>query len=162
MKPLHAITVTKQVAAPVAAVWEVLSDGWAYATWVVGASRVRAVDEGWPGRGSRLHHSFGLWPALINDDTEVLSVREPEELVLKARGWPLGEAHVVLELRADSADSCTVSIAEDAVSGPGRLAPKPVRQALIAPRNREALRRLGFLAEGRHRAARDADPAPGA
>ena len=27
----------------------------------------------------------------------------------------------------------------------------PVRQAMILPRNREALRRLAFIAEGRHR-----------
>lgn len=148
-----AVTVEKQVHAPVETVWSVLSDGWAYATWVVGASRVRAVDEGWPGKGARLHHSFGLWPVLINDETEVLTALEPDELVLKARGWPVGEAHVMLRLKSDSPQSCTVSIAEDAVSGPGRLAPMPLRQALILPRNREALRRLAYLAEGRHRQA---------
>ncbi|HYN65399.1 MAG TPA: hypothetical protein VES93_00830 [Ornithinibacter sp.] len=45
-----------------------------------------------------------------------------------------------------------MSIAEDAVTGPGRIVPMPLRQVMILPRNREALRRLAFVAEGRHRA----------
>jgi hypothetical protein len=147
----NAVRVKRQFQAPVEAVWSVLSDGWAYATWVVGASRVRAVDEGWPDEGRRIHHSFGLWPLLINDTTEVLSARKPTELVLKARGWPLGEAMVLLSLEAESDQTCTVGIAEDAVSGPGKVAPMPLRQALILPRNREALSRLAYLAEGRYR-----------
>ncbi len=36
--------VHRDVAAPAAAVWGVLADGWLYANWVVGASRVRSVD----------------------------------------------------------------------------------------------------------------------
>ena len=39
-------TVSRPVAAPPEAVWAVLADGWQYGTWVVGASRVRAVDPG--------------------------------------------------------------------------------------------------------------------
>jgi len=148
-----AATVSRQVQAPAEGVWAVLADGYAYATWVVGASRVRAVDQGWPGVGSRIHHSFGLWPALLNDTTEVLISRAPEELVLKARGWPLGVAHVILSIHPDSARECTVSIREDAVAGPGKLVPMVLRQALIPPRNREALKRLAYLAEGRHRQA---------
>ena len=62
-------------------VWDVLADGWSYATWVVGASRVRDVDRGWPSEGGRIHHSFGLWPALINDTTHVLSSQEPSDLI---------------------------------------------------------------------------------
>ena len=46
-------TVSRSVAAPAEAVWAVLADGWQYATWVVGASRVRAVDAGWPRAGTR-------------------------------------------------------------------------------------------------------------
>ena len=38
------VTVTREVDAPAQAVWDVLADGWFYATWVVGASRVRGVD----------------------------------------------------------------------------------------------------------------------
>ena len=143
--------VSRQVAAPAEAVWAVLSDGWQYATWVVGASRMRAVDEEWPAPGARLHHSVGIWPAMINDSTVCEEAEEPRHLVLTARGWPLGEARVEIEIVPDGPESCTVSIAEDATSGPGRLVPMPVRQVSILPRNREALRRLALVAEGRHR-----------
>ena len=52
-------------------VWDVLADGWLYPLWVVGASRMRDVDDAWPAVGSKLHHSVGAWPALLDDDTEV-------------------------------------------------------------------------------------------
>ena len=45
-----------------------------------------------------------------------------------------------------------MTMAEDATSGLGKLVPMPARQAMILPRNREALRRLVLLAEGRYRA----------
>ena len=43
----------RTLAAPPAAVWNVLSDGWLFPVWVVGASRMREVDDHWPpsGRG---------------------------------------------------------------------------------------------------------------
>jgi uncharacterized protein YndB with AHSA1/START domain len=143
--------VSRSVAAPAEAVWAVLADGWQYATWVVGASRVRAVDHGWPAAGTRLHHSFGMWPAVISDSTVSELAEEPHHLVLTARGWPMGEARVEIEIVPDGPGSCTVSIAEDASSGPGRLVPLPVRQTMILPRNKEALKRLALIAEGRHR-----------
>ncbi len=141
--------VTHRVNAPPDAVWAVLSDGWMYATWVVGASRVRDVEDSWPAEGSLVHHSFGLWPAVISDTTEVLSADPRRELVMKARGWPAGEAHVRLVLLGDG-DGTVVSIEEDVVAGPGMLLPRQIRQAAVVPRNREALRRLAFLVEGRY------------
>ncbi|SDO77075.1 Polyketide cyclase / dehydrase and lipid transport [Pedococcus dokdonensis] len=151
------VTVSRPVDAPAQAVWAVLADGWVYATWVVGASRVRGVDETWPAPGARIHHSFGIWPAVISDTTHVLRSSGPTELVLRARGWPAGEAEVVITVTPEGGESCTVSIAEDAVAGPGALVPRPVRQLAIGPRNVESLRRLAYLAEGRHR-ERVSDP----
>ena len=49
------------------------------------------------------------------------------------------------------AEHTTVSIVEDAVAGPGKLVPRPARQLVIVPRNRETLRRLALIAEGRRR-----------
>lgn len=143
-------TVTRTVNAPAEAVWKVLADGWSYATWVVGASRIRAVDHDWPAVGSQIHHSVGLWPALINDSTEVLSSEEPREMVLKARAWPAGAAQVRVTIEPQGPATCTLRIEEDATSGPAQLMPKPARQAMIHPRNVEALRRLALIAEGRH------------
>ncbi|MBB2986047.1 SRPBCC family protein [Terracoccus luteus] len=131
-------------------VWSILADGWAYATWVVGASRMRRVDPTWPAQGSRLHHSFGLWPLVIDDTTTVLTSVEPAELTLQARGWPAGEATVWVTL-IPRAGGTRITIVEDVTTGPGTLVPQPVRQLAIAPRNQEALRRLAWLAEGRGR-----------
>jgi len=131
-------------------VWGVLVDGFQYAAWVVGAARVRAVDDGWPAPGCRIHHSIGTWPLLIDDGTEVLSCDPGRELVLQARGWPIGEARVELKLApSDQAGmgGCQIVMREDVTHGPGRLIPPPARRRMIAPRNTESLRRLAYLAE---------------
>ena len=159
--PASAPTVSRPVEAPASAVWQVLCDGWSYATWVVGASRVRDVDTTWPQEGSRVHHSFGLWPAVIQDFTGVEKAVPDTELVLTARGWPVGEARVRIEVRPVDAEHCTVSITEDAVAGPGRLMPPALRHRLLIPRNKESLFRLAMIAEGRHREARARGVRPG-
>ena len=124
-----------------------LQDGWTYPGWVVGATRMREVDEGWPAPGTKLHHSFGLWPLVIDDSTEVLEIEPGQRLVLEARGWPVGTARVEITVKADG-DGSLVSIAEDVSGGPARFVPESVRVAGIDVRNRETLRRLAYLAEG--------------
>jgi len=131
-----------------AEVFDVLADGWLYPSWVVGASRIRDVESSWPAVDAKIHHSFGIWPVLIDDSTSVLEWDPPRRAVLKARGWPMGSAKVVLEVVAGS-DGCTITITEDAIEGPGTLVPKVVRDVLIHVRNIETLRRLTYLAEGR-------------
>lgn len=141
-------TTTRTVSATPEQVWEVLADGWLYPLFVVGASRMREVDDTWPAVGSRLHHSVGTWPLLIDDTTEVLEVDEGRRLLLKARGWPAGEAHVEISLEP-SGDATVVTMVEDATAGPGLLVPKPARDVQLHWRNVEALRRLAFVVEGR-------------
>ncbi|HYH31364.1 MAG TPA: SRPBCC family protein, partial [Pseudonocardia sp.] len=96
------VTVRRDIDVPAGTVWAVLADGWLYPSWVVGASRMREVDPAWPGVGAQLHHSVGTWPMLLNDTTTVLASVPMRELVLRARGWPMGEAEirVTLEDRA--------------------------------------------------------------
>lgn len=143
----RAVTISRDVEASVDAVWRVLSDGWLYPSWVVGAARMRDVDDSWPAVGARLHHSVGSWPLLLDDRTEVLDAVPPRLLRLKAHAWPTGAAEVVVELEERGPGS-RVHIREDAVEGPGALVPRALRQLLIGVRNREVLRRLAFLAEG--------------
>jgi uncharacterized protein YndB with AHSA1/START domain len=143
-------TNTRLVHATPQQVWDVLADGWLYPLWVVGATRMRDVDRDWPEVGSRLHHSAGVWPAVVDDTTEVLEVVPGSLLRLRARGWPAGEAEVVITLSAQGAGT-RVELREDAVSGPGRLLPSVVRQPAIHVRNVEALQRLAAIAEGRAR-----------
>ncbi len=139
---------TRVVHASPQAVWDVLADGWLYPVWVVGASRMREVEDPWPAEGSRLHHSLGAWPLLINDDTEVVESRPGRLLSLRGRGWPLGEVAIVIHLRPNGAET-EVVIEEDVVSGPGHLVPKPVRALALRWRNIETLRRLAYIAERR-------------
>ncbi len=141
------VSVERQVRATPEQVWEVLADGWLYASWVVGASRTRDVDVTWPAEGSKIHHSFGIWPAVIDDTSEVQRAEIGRELKLRARGNPVGEAEVIVSLTAQPDGTTLVTIEEDAVAGPGTLVPRALRQMLIAPRNREALCRLAILAE---------------
>jgi uncharacterized protein YndB with AHSA1/START domain len=142
------IEVTREIQADPDDVMAVLADGWTYAGWVVGASTIRDVDEGFPAPGSRIHHSVGSWPLLISDTTHVLEYEPGHGLKLEARGWPLGQATVRVTVQARDGGSL-VTMTEDVSAGPGRLVPHSVRQLAIAPRNRESLRRLAFLAEGR-------------
>ena len=108
---------------------------------------MRDVDPAWPSVGAKIHHSFGVWPALINDTTSILEWDPPRHVKLKARGWPVGSAQVVLDV-APRGGGCDVTIAEDAVEGPGLLMPKPARAVTIKVRNAETLQRLAYLAEG--------------
>lgn len=143
------VTVTRRMRCPGDAVLAVLADGWSYATWVVGTSRIRGVDPDWPRPGSRIAHSAGIWPAVVDDVTVALAWDPAAgRLELQARGWPAGEARVLVRVRRDG-EECIVRLDEDAVRGPGAAVPRPLRTAALVPRNREALHRLAMLAERR-------------
>ena len=142
------IRVRRRTTATPDEVFDVLDDGWLYAGWVVGASRMRAVDAVWPGVGAELHHSVGTWPLLLDDTTSCVLHQRPHRMALQARGWPAGEARVEVTVEPDGGGS-VVTMTEDASHGPGKLVPGPLRQLAIGPRNRESLRRLVLLAEGR-------------
>ena len=129
-------------------VWDVLADGWLYPLWVVGATRMREVDEDWPAVGSQLHHSVGTWPLMLDDSTEVLECSP-------GRGWCSRRApgrparrRCVLHLSPVGAET-EVTIEEDVLEGPGQLMPKPLRDAQLHWRNDEALQRLAFVVERR-------------
>jgi len=129
-------------------VFDVLADGWLFPTWVVGASRMRNVDENWPQVGSALQHSFGAWPALINDETVVKEWDPPRRMVIRPKGWPIGEALVELDVKPRNT-GCVVRIREKAVAGPGAFIPKSLLDLGLHARNVETLRRLAFIAEGK-------------
>jgi len=137
------------VAASIGQVWDVLADGWSYAGWVVGASHIRAVDDGWPKPGTRIHHSVGPWPLVIQDTTEIVRCEPPGLLELDARLWPVGAARITFTLRARSVLVTEVRMTEVVARGPSAFLPRVAQDLLLIPRNRESLRRLAALAEGR-------------
>ncbi|GAA1339699.1 SRPBCC family protein [Saccharothrix algeriensis] len=142
------VEVSLRIDAPAEQVFSVLADGWSYAGWVVGAAHIREVDGDWPGLGSRIHHSVGLWPMQVEDVTKVRAVEPGRMLELEARMWPVGAAHIRFDL-VEAGGATTVRMREEVEKGPLSLVPEPVQALLLAPRNRETLNRLSHLAERR-------------
>ena len=138
---------TRSIAAPPEAVFAVLANGWLFPSWVVGASRMRDVEEAWPSVGAKLHHSVGAWPALIDDSTSILEWDPPRRAVLQARIWPVGEATVTLQVEPQGEGS-EVTMIEEPSCGPMARLPGPLANLPIYVRNVETLRRLAYLAEG--------------
>jgi hypothetical protein len=145
-------TTTRVMQAAPDQVWAVLADGWLFPLWVVGATRMRDVDDHWPAPGAQLHHSVGSWPLTLDDVTEVVESTPAARLVLKAHAWPAGRADVTITLRPQGAET-EVVMEEQATAGPGALMPRAVQDPLLAWRNTESLRRLAFLVERRQQVA---------
>jgi hypothetical protein len=141
------MTVTRDIGATRDRVWEVLADGWTYSGWVVGNSRIRAVDSNWPAPGTRILHSIGAWPAVVDDETVVESCDIGRELVLLAKVRPAAKARITLRLTELPGGGCRVEMAEVAVSTPLRWIPDGVQLLAVAPRNRECTWRLAMIAE---------------
>jgi hypothetical protein len=109
---------------------------------------MRAVDRSWPAPGSKIHHTIGIWPLVINDETEVESCIPEREIVLHARGRPFGGARITLRLHGID-EGCCIEMAETPIGGPLNLIPRRLALAAAFPRNRECTYRLAALAERR-------------
>lgn len=130
-------------------VFAVLADGSTYADWVVGTKEIRAVDSTWPSVGSKLHHTVGVGPLTLQDDSKVLAVDPDRRLELEARAWPAGTARI--ELRLEPTGEVTrVSIEEHPLRGPGGRLHNPLFDLIVWVRNIETLRRLDRVVQ-RHR-----------
>jgi len=134
---------------PIEQAFAVLADGWLYGSWVVGASHIRAVDNGWPALGTRIHHSVGLWPLTLADSTEVTAIERPHRLELDAQLWLFGTARVLLELDEPQPGKTRIRMSERALRGAGTFIPGFAQDLAIRPRNHESLQRLAQLILGR-------------
>ena len=85
-------TVNVTIDASVREVWDALVDVRTYPTWLIGATKIRSVDEGWPAPGTAFHHEVGLGgPLTIADRTRCDAVEPPHvhqraELRLSCKG----------------------------------------------------------------------------
>ncbi len=129
-------------------IFAVLADPWVYPSWVVGASRLRAADDAYPAPGSKLHHSIGVWPFVLNDETRVDEWDPPRRMVLQAKTRPFGEERVTIEVKPRGGGSL-VRMEEHPAEGPVRLIPAPIADLILHVRNTESLRRLEWAARGR-------------
>ena len=132
--------------APPEAVWNVLAQPMLYDEWVFGAQAVRDADDQWPAPGAKLHHSVGVGPLAIDDETVVVESDPPRRLVLEAKVRPLGRFPVELELEPRPEGGTHVRMRESASDGP--LEHVPGTDLAIGARNTLSLRRLKQLAEG--------------
>ncbi|MET0456673.1 MAG: SRPBCC family protein [Mycobacterium sp.] len=144
----HRLTVKRDTTATRRQVWEQIANGWTYSQWVVGNSRMRAVDVDWPAPGSTIHHSVGVWPLLLDDETVVDECVPERKLVLIAKGRPIGAARITLKL-FDIDTGCRIEMSEVPISAPLKWLPTSASLGAAWPRNRECTRRLAALAEGR-------------
>jgi uncharacterized protein YndB with AHSA1/START domain len=144
-----ASTASEFIVASPAEVFAVLVDPATYPEWLVGARRIRSVDDDWPAPGSSFRHTIGWGPARIPGSTSVRRCVAPLELVLSAGMGPLGEASVRFELEA-TGDGTLVRLEELPASGPVRVAWRlvgPPVGALLWGRNAVSLGSLARRVE---------------
>jgi len=140
-----------EIEAPPERVWAVLADPQSFDDWVVGAKDVRGADPAWPEVGAKLHHSTGVGPLTIDDETRVELSEQPRRLVLLAKVGPAGQFRITLDLRATPSGT-TLVMFEEPVAG---LADHvPGTDSAIKARNVVSLDRLKGLAEGTRAAGR--------
>jgi uncharacterized protein YndB with AHSA1/START domain len=128
-------------------VFAVLADGRRYADWVVGAKRVRAVDDTWPEPGSRFHHEVGIGPLTIRDSSMVVSMDQPEQVVLEVRAFPAGKARVTMTISPRDGGS-EVLMEEVPTGGPAKAIDSWPLRRLTMLRNVESLKRLRRIVDG--------------
>lgn len=132
------------VAASPDQVFDVLVDPRTYPSWLIGADRIRALDDTWPAPGSRFHHTVGVWPVHVRDHTELLEIERPHRLRLSVRATALVRAVVTLTLRGDDGGTTVCLEEEPAVRFVGDLV-RPVLDPATHLRNHVSLRRLARL-----------------
>lgn len=143
--------VTATIAAPRAQVWDALVDVRTYPTWLIGARKIRSIDDDWPAPGSAFHHVVGLGgPLTVADSTSSVAADAPHRLELVVRARPLLRATVVFTLE-DTGGGTSVTVEEHPIGWHRLLA--PVLSIPTMARNRASLERLEERVRERMRAA---------
>ncbi len=127
----------------VAQVWAALIDPTTYPRWLIGAQKIRNVDDTWPAVDAAFHHRVGVWPVLVDDKSIIREIRPQELLVLEVRATPLVRARVrfCLSPTADGARTFLEMEEEPMYRFLGNLV-RPVLDPLTHLRNARSLQRL--------------------
>lgn len=123
-------------------VWEVLSDGWTYADWVVGTRHIRDVDPHWPELGAQISYEVGAGRFAIKDVTTVRHVERGHRLELEANAGKAGSARVSISLLPWGGNRTVVIIDEHPLTGPGAWWHTVLTDALLRMRNQRMVRQL--------------------
>jgi uncharacterized protein YndB with AHSA1/START domain len=130
-------------------VWQVLSDGWRYADWVVGTGAIDDVDAAWPAVGSSLGYRVGAGPLTFRNRT-VVRIAEPQRrLELEAHAPPIGSARIAIEILRWTDRSAVVMIDEHPLSGPSYRVHGLLVEAALRLRNGRMMRNLARVVESR-------------
>ncbi len=139
------------LAGPPARVFGLLGDPRSLSYFVVGTKTIRRFDPHWPDPGAKVHHTVGIGPLALRDETEVREAEADRHLVLDARIRPFGIFRVEFDL-VPHAEGTELTINEYPVSGIAALpSVATVVDRLVKLRNVETARRLQHLAERRER-----------
>jgi hypothetical protein len=122
-------------------IFAVLLDPYSYPEWLVGARRIRSVDETWPEPGSAFHHVVGFGPITVADSTRIVQASAPALLELDVRARPFGRARTRFAVVALDHARSDLALEETPTSPVLRLL-TPVLDAGIAVRNDASLKRL--------------------
>jgi uncharacterized protein YndB with AHSA1/START domain len=139
--------VRRRTSASPEAVFAVLADGWRYADWVLGAQRIRAVDEDWPQPGSRFHHRVGAGPVKVEDSSQVEALDPGRGISVRVKVRPIGTARVRIVLVPQDDGGTEILFEEHPLEGPLRQRFVRAVDAVLWVRNVESLRRLARIAE---------------
>ncbi len=131
-------------------VWDVLSDGWAYAEWVWGTRFIRNVDAHWPEVGSKIYFTVGVGPLRLDDFTEVQLLEPYSRMELEAHAGRLGTARNSIGLVPWGKDRTIVVLDEHPLAGPGGRLHNVLIELLLRIRNRRMVKLLARLVEQRH------------
>jgi hypothetical protein len=132
-------------------IFSVLVDAYTYPDWLVGAQRIRSVDDSWPAPGSAFHHVVGFGPIKVADSTRVTSLARPDCLELNAHARPFGRASVRFTLQPASLQPVSFQSGEkdrtelwleETPTSPVLRVLAPFVDAGIAVRNDASLKRL--------------------
>ena len=105
---------------------------------------VRGSEGNWPSKAARFHHTVGVWPFHIRDQTTVVESDRPHRLVLQAKVRPIGSARIALELSPSASGTQVAMTEEPCTPSIARMA-RRLFDPVIFVRNGEALRRLENL-----------------
>ena len=132
--------------APIETVFSLLADPSRYEEFVVGNSTIRRFDPEWPKEGTTFHHSLGVKPFIVKDESISLATDHATYLVMETRMSVLGASITAFEL-SSTGEGTKIEIFEEAIRGPfAWLWSRPV-DALLDWRNKRLLERLTRLAE---------------
>lgn len=138
------------VAATPEAVWDVLSDPYAYPQWVVGTDRTLEADTDWPIPESKFKVRL---PLGLTDYTHSRELEPHKRIVLDAAGGPAGAFKITILLRPQGDGTC-VTLTEEPTGPLKYLNWLPPVHWGIKFRNVESLKRFKRIVETR--AARNA------